>query len=121
MVRLSGKLKAYVYDIDFGGKVTEAKKIAHDPSAEYAFNKRVEMHLMLRGMMEAQRVSFMTKVWDGIARQMSFVAEIQRPEDRLVKLRPKSEIKKLIHQSPDELDSVLLAIHAIELFYLEDH
>lgn len=121
MARLSGKLKAYVYDIDFGGKVTEAKKIAHDPSAEYAFNKRVEMHLMLRGMMEAQRVSFMTKVWDGIARQMSFVAEIQRPEDRLVKLRPKSEIKKLIHQSPDELDSVLLAIHAIELFYLEDH
>lgn len=121
MARLSGKLKTYVYDIDFGGKVTEAKKIAHDPSAEYAFNKRVEMHLMLRGMMEAQRVSFMTKVWDGIARQMSFVAEIQRPEDRLVKLRPKSEIKKLIHQSPDELDSVLLAIHAIELFYLEDH
>ena len=57
MRRLSGQLKCPVYDINFGGKPTEIKVIAKDPSAEYAYNRRAEMHLMLRGMMEAQRVS----------------------------------------------------------------
>lgn len=118
MRRLSGQLNCPVYDINFGGKVTEIKKLAHEPSAEYAFNRRAEMHLMLRGMMEAQRVSFVKKVWDLIAREMSFVTEIQKPEDRLVKIRPKSDIKKLLHHSPDELDSVLLSLHCAELFYL---
>lgn len=118
MRRLSGQLNCPVYDINFGGKVTEIKKLAHEPSAEYAFNRRAEMHLMLRGMMEAQRVSFVKKVWDLIAREMSFVTEIQKPEDRLVKIRPKSDIKKLLHHSPDELDSVLLSLHCAELYYL---
>lgn len=118
MRRLSGQLKCPVYDINFGGKPTEIKVIAKDPSAEYAFNRRAEMHLMLRGMMEAKRVSFVRKVWDAISRQMSFVSEIQKPEDRKVKIRPKAEIKKLLRQSPDELDSVLLSIHVAELFYL---
>ena len=118
MRRLSGQLKCPVYDINFGGKPTEIKVIAKDPSAEYAFNRRDEMHLMLRGMMEAKRVSFVRKVWDAISRQMSFVSEIQKPEDRKVKIRPKAEIKKLLRQSPDELDSVLLSIHVAELFYL---
>lgn len=118
MRRLSGQLKCPVYDINFGGKVTEIKKLAKEPSAEYAFNRRVEMHLMLRGMMEAQRVSFVRKVWDLISREMAFVSEIQKPEDRLVKIRPKSEIKKLLQRSPDELDSVMLSLHCAELYYL---
>ena len=118
MRRLGGKLKCSVYDINFGGKPTEIKVLAKDPSAEYAYNRRAEMHLMLRGMMEAQRVSFVKSVWDSISRQMSFVSEIQKPEDRLVKIRPKSEIKKLLKHSPDELDSVLLSLHVAELFYL---
>lgn len=118
MRRLSGQLKCPVYDINFGGKPTEIKLLAHEPSAEYAFNKRVEMHLMLRGMMEAQRVSFTRKIWDIISREMSFVSEIQKPEERLVKLRSKSDIKKLLHHSPDTLDSVLLSLHCAELFYL---
>ena len=118
MRRLSGQLKCPVYDINFGGKVTEIKKLAKEPSAEYAFNRRAEMHLMLRGMMEAQRVSFVRKVWDLISREMAFVSEIQKPEDRLVKIRPKSEIKKLLQRSPDELDSVMLSLHCAELYYL---
>ena len=118
MRRLSGQLKCPVYDINFGGKVTEIKKLAKEPSAEYAFNRRAEMHLMLRGMMEAQRVSFVRKVWDLISREMAFVSEVQKPEDRLVKIRPKSEIKKLLQRSPDELDSVILSLHCAELYYL---
>ena len=118
MRRLSGQLKCPVYDINFGGKVTEIKKLAKEPSAEYAFNRRAEMHFMLRGMMEAQRVSFVRKVWDLISREMAFVSEIQKPEDRLVKIRPKSEIKKLLQRSPDELDSVILSLHCAELYYL---
>lgn len=119
MQRLRGVLKCPVYAINFGGKVTETKKIAKDPSAVYAFNKRAELHLMLRGMMEAQRVFFTPKVWEAISKEMSFVSEIQRPEDRLVRIRPKSEIKKLLHKSPDELDSVMLSLHAVELYFLE--
>ena len=118
MRRLAGQLKCQVFDINFGGKVTEIKKLAKEPSAEYAFNRRAEMHLMLRGMMEAQRVSFVRKVWDLISREMAFVSEIQKPEDRLVKIRPKSEIKKLLQRSPDELDSVMLSLHCAELYYL---
>ena len=118
MRRLSGQLKCPVYGINFGGKATEIKKLAKEPSAEYAFNRRAEMHLMLRGMMEAQRVSFVRKVWDLISREMAFVSEIQKPEDRLVKIRPKSEIKKLLQRSPDELDSVMLSLHCAELYYL---
>lgn len=118
MRRLSGQLKCSVYDINFGGKATEIKKLAKEPSAEYAFNRRAEMHLMLRGMMEAKRVSFVRKVWDLISREMAFVSEIQKPEDRLVKIRPKSEIKKLLQRSPDELDSVMLSLHCAELYYL---
>lgn len=119
MQRLKGTLKCPVYAINFGGRVTEVKKIAHDPSAEYAYNKRAELHLMLRGMMEAQKVSFTVKVWNAISKEMSFVSEIQKPEDRLVKIRPKAEIKKLLHKSPDELDSVMLSLHAVELYFLE--
>lgn len=118
MRRLAGQLKCQVFDINFGGKVTEIKKLAKEPSAEYAFNRRAEMHLMLRGMIEAQRVSFVRKVWDLISREMAFVSEIQKPEDRLVKIRPKSEIKKLLQRSPDELDSVMLSLHCAELYYL---
>ena len=118
MRRLSGQLKCSVYDINFGGKATEIKKLSKEPSAEYAFNRRAEMHLMLRGMMEAKRVSFVRKVWDLISREMAFVSEIQKPEDRLVKIRPKSEIKKLLQRSPDELDSVMLSLHCAELYYL---
>lgn len=118
MRRLTGAITCEIYDINFGGKVTEIKKIAKDPSAEYAFNKRAEMHLMLRGQMEAQRVSFTKKVWDLISREMSFVTEVQKAEDRLVKIRPKSEIKKILKKSPDELDSVLLCLHGAELYYL---
>lgn len=118
MRRLTGALKCPVYDINFGGKVTEIKKIAKEPSAEYAFNRRAEMHLMLRGLMEAKLISFTRKVWDLIVREMSFVTEVQKESDRLVKIRPKAEIKKLLHHSPDELDSVLLSVHVAELFYL---
>ena len=118
MRRLSGQLNCPVYDINFGGKVTEIKKLAKEPSAEYAYNRRAELHLMLKGYMEAQKVSFVRKVWDLISREMAFVAEVQRPEDRLVKIRPKADIKKLLHKSPDELDSVMLAIHCAELVYL---
>ena len=107
-----------MFDINFGGKVTEIKKLAKEPSAEYAYNRRAELHLMLKGYMEAQKVSFVRKVWDLISREMAFVAEVQRPEDRLVKIRPKADIKKLLHKSPDELDSVMLAIHCAELVYL---
>lgn len=117
--RIMGRLKALVFPISFGGKVTEIKKKMHDPSAEYAFNKRAELHLMLRGHMEAQKVSFTVKVWDSISKEMSFVAETQREGDRLVKIRPKAEIKKLLHKSPDELDSVMLSLHSAELYYLE--
>lgn len=116
--RLNGQITCEVYPINFGGKVTEAKKIAKDPSAEYAYNKRAELHLMLRGMMETQKVSFSRKVWDGISKEMSYVSEVQRPDERLVKIRPKSDIKKLLHRSPDRLDSTMLGIHAVELYYL---
>lgn len=119
MQRLKGTLKCPVYAINFGGKVTEVKKIAHDPSAEYAFNKRAELHLMLRGMMEAQKVSFTVRVWNAISKEMSYVSEVQKAEDRLVKIRPKADIKKLLHKSPDELDSVMLSLHAVELYFLE--
>lgn len=120
MARLGGRLKCPVFDIDFGGKPTEVKVLAKDPSAEYAFNKRSELHLMLRGMMEAQRVQFTRKVWDAISREMSYVSEVQKESDRKVKIRPKAEIKKLLKHSPDELDSVMLALHCAELYYLEN-
>ena len=119
MRRLGGIIKCPIYDIDFGGKPTELKVLAHEPSAEYAYNKRAELHLMLRGMMEVKKVSFTRKVWDIIAREMSFVSEIQKPEERRVKIRPKSEIKKLLHHSPDTLDSVMLSMHSAELYYLD--
>ena len=119
MRRLAGVINCPIYDIDFGGKPTELKVLAHEPSAEYAYNKRAELHLMLRGMMEVKKVSFTRKVWDIIAREMSFVSEIQKPEERKVKIRPKSEIKKLLHHSPDTLDSVMLSLHSAERFYLD--
>lgn len=120
MKRLSGDLTCPVYDINFGGRVTEIKKKVKDPSAEYAFNKRAELHLMLRGMMEAGRVSFLRHVWEQIKKEMSYVAEVQREGERLVKIRPKAEIKKTLKKSPDELDSVMLSLHCVELYYLED-
>lgn len=120
MARLAGRLSCPVFDVDFGGKPSEVKLLAKDPSAEYAFNKRAELHLMLRGMMEAQRVSFTRKVWDAISREMSYVSEVQKEHERKVKIRPKAEIKRLLKHSPDELDSVMLALHCVELYYLEE-
>lgn len=115
---IKGELECPVYAINFGGKPTEIKLLAEEPSAVYAFNKRAELHLMLRGLMESGRVTFMRKVWNAISQEMAYVRRANKEEERKIKIVPKSEIKRVLKKSPDELDSVMLSLHSAELYYL---
>ena len=108
-----------VKGINFAESPTKARVQAHHYAATNASNIRPEMHLDLMNLMEDKSI-----VWDSEAlkkvKDIFPYVSCERKMSGKIQVKPKPAIKAELGRSPDELDSVLLAIHAAILCVGED-
>lgn len=103
--------------IGFGETPTKerTKSDVRHYAATHAVDKRAEMHLDLQNLIEDRKISFSEQAWEKVKDIFPFVkSEVVRGDKR--RIIKKSVIKTKIGRSPDELDSVLLSIHAPLIF-----
>lgn len=112
LVEELSKMGLPVKGINFQSSPSKARVKAKHFAAVYAANKRAEMHLDLQDLMENKAVMFERDAWEQIKSTMPFISEVRQRNGKIL-IRPKTEIKARMNgKSPDELDSVLLAIQA---------
>lgn len=105
-----------VAGINFGAGPTKERVKARHYSATNASNKRAEMHLDLQSLVDDGGVDIEEDAYDKIKNILPFVTCERRASGK-IQVIPKSDIKAKLHgKSPDELDSVLLGIHASIMF-----
>lgn len=100
-----------VRGINFSESPTKERVKAKQYSAVNAQNKRAEMHLDLANLIEDEAVEFTQRAWDSVKDTLPYVS-CERKSNGKIQIMPKAQLKALIGRSPDELDSVILAIHA---------
>lgn len=105
-----------VIGINFGSSPTKKRVDAKHYAALWASNKRAEMHLDLQDLMENEAVFFSEQAYSRIKDILPLVSTKARRGSGKIDIVPKSQIKALLGRSPDELDSVILSIHAAILF-----
>lgn len=98
--------------INFAAKPTESR-IERDYNAKYALNKRSEMHMDVKDLCENNKLFIKNELYDDLMRQMREIGNT--PEMNKVKIEPKKKIKERLGRSPDNLDSMCLAVHAMVL------
>lgn len=108
-----------VKGIAFGAAPTQWRVSEKHYAAVNAKNTRAEMHLDLQSLIEGGKVAFSTQAWDAVKEVMPYVT-MERLANNKIKVRSKAEIKALLGKSPDELDAILLAIHAAILYGTEE-
>lgn len=99
------------FGINFGSGATKERVRANEYSAVYAMNKRAEMHLDLQDLIANKRITFTSDAYSMVKQEMMLVSSEMKPSGKY-QIIPKIEIKNMLGKSPDELDSVLLAVHA---------
>lgn len=105
-----------VQGINFASRPTadRAKANVKHYAATNASNMRSEMHLDLQDLIEKRQIHFHPNVKEKLTYLPYITAE--RKNNGKIQIRPKAEIKGIIGKSPDELDSILLALHAAILY-----
>ena len=98
--------------VNFSQKPTEWRAES-DYNAKVALNARAEMHLDLRDLCESGLVYINSDNYDEILRQMREISSKTDSVGSKVRVEPKQEIKKRLGRSPDNLDSLCLAIRAM--------
>lgn len=106
-----------IYPIDFGGRPTPEKVASHVDTALMARNRRAEMHLVLRQLMQENKVVFASEIKETLLTQMRAI-QLKNKELDKVTLIGKDVIRQVLKRSPDDLDAVILAVHALELYIL---
>ena len=99
------------HGVNFSETPTKARVKARHYAAVNASNKRAEMHLDLQDLIENGRISFSEQAYHYIKPVMPYIT-CERTSNGKIKIMDKKKLKAIIGKSPDELDSVLLAIHA---------
>lgn len=102
---------ANAYGISFASAPTKARVKANHYAATNAQNLRAEMHLDLQNLIEEKQIKFSPQAYDAVKDEMSLIA-CERKGNGRIQIRPKAAVKAVLGKSPDELDAVLLAIHA---------
>lgn len=108
-----------VKGIGFQWKPTREREAAKEYAATNAYNMRAEMHLDLQNIIERGIFDIHVDAYNKIKDTLPFVLYDVASNGRK-KIRPKTEIKASIGRSPDELDSLLLAVHAMIVFFGEN-
>lgn len=98
--------------IHFGSSPSKFRSRNNDYAATNAARKRDEMHLDLQTLIDDQNIKFEKEAWNKVKDTFPFVT-CKRNGSGRIEVRKKSEIRKSIGHSPDELDAVLLAIQAM--------
>lgn len=104
--------------IGFQWKPTPERVKANNYAATNAQQMRAEMHLDLQDLIDKGAFDIQIDAYDQIKDILPFVL-CDRKSNGKIQVRPKTEIRKSIGRSPDELDSLLLAIHAMIVFFGE--
>ena len=104
--------------IGFQWKPTPERMKANNYAATNAQNMRAEMHLDLQDLIEKGAFDIHVDAYEQIKDILPFVL-CDRKSNGKIQVRPKTEIRKSIGRSPDELDSLLLAVHAMIVFFGE--
>lgn len=102
--------------INFGSSPTKERIVYKDYSALYAANKRAEMHMDLADLIDNKAIMFTQEVYESVSREMSVIQSIIKKNGK-TGVMPKDDIKRMLGKSPDELDSLLLAVHSLILYY----
>lgn len=98
--------------VNFSQKPTEWRAES-DYNAKIALNARAEMHLDLRDLCESGLVFVNGDNYEEIVRQMREIGSKTDTVGSKVRVEPKQEIKKRLGRSPDNLDSLCLAVRAM--------
>lgn len=105
------------YPVDFGGRPTPEKvKVAID-TAVRARNKRAEMHLVLRELMQESKVIYSEEIKNDLLEEMR-VVDTKQNDLTKVTLIDKSIMREQLKRSPDNLDATVLSVHALEMYLL---
>lgn len=107
-----GTLPCKVVGINFGNGATSHRCDLNQYAAVYGANKRAEMHLDLQQLIDGRNIVATSNVEEKIRQQMNVTRLIDANDSKMKRVIPKKEIKQALGKSPDELDSVLLSIHA---------
>ena len=107
-----------VKGINFGEAPTKGRVKANQYAAKNAQNKRAEMHLDLQDLIENQYIEFSEQAYEAVKDVFPYVTS-ERKANGKIQIIKKSEIKAQIGKSPDELDSILLSVHAPLIFGAE--
>lgn len=87
--------------------------------AELGINKRAEMHLDLRNLMDEDQIRFTQKVMDELQPELNAVGVEKYTSGGKIQIEDKAKgAKKRLGHSPDTLDAVLLSVHAYILMRL---
>ena len=97
--------------VNFSESPTKERIRARHYSATNAMNKRAEMHLDFQDLTDNNLLEVSEDVYNSIKTELLYVTS-ERKSNGKIQIRKKEEIKTLIGKSPDELDSVLLSVHA---------
>lgn len=97
--------------IHFGAGPTPNRVQHKHYTAVNALNKRAEMHLDLQQLIDSGQITFSTEAWEMVKDVWPFITTELNSRGKY-KIREKEKIKQMIGRSPDELDAILLAIHA---------
>lgn len=101
--------------VNFAQKPTEWRAES-DYSAKMASNARAEMHLDLRDLCESHLVYIKGgQAYDELLRQMREVGNVTDNLTAKIRIEAKKDIKARLGRSPDNLDSLCLAIRAMVL------
>lgn len=101
--------------VNFAQKPTEWR-VENDYSAKMASNARAEMHLDLRDLCESHLVYIKDgQAYDELLRQMREVGNATDNLTAKIRIEAKKDIKARLGRSPDNLDSLCLAVRAMVL------
>lgn len=104
--------------VHFASKPNAKRRRARQSSATTAHNVRAEMHLDLKDCMDSGILTFS----ESVAKELQLILPHIRAKYRAngsVQVEDKAELKKRIGKSPDEFDSILLALHGAMIYYQE--
>lgn len=103
------------HGVNFAESPTKERVKNRHYCAVNALNKRAEMHLDLQDLIENNAISFSRQAYESVKSTLPYVTS-ERKTNGKIKIVDKEVIKAIINKSPDELDAVILAIHACITF-----
>ncbi len=104
--------------IAFSAQPTRARVNARQYAAVEAYNMRAEMHLDLQNLIDDQVFDMTEEAFEKVQDILPFVLADRKANGK-IQVRPKDKIKENIGRSPNELDALILGIHAAIVFFGE--